>query len=316
MSVELTPPHGPGETPPPVPGGHAEGKGGGQIMKTILLALTSLIVGVGVGYGVGLRHAGPAAVDTPAVTFKDRRLSVTYGNLGPSLLEAGAIDIDRLAEELEARGTPLSTAQRRLLREGGDDTIELRRDNALFLLDFFWALGLTNRNPVLTRGPMTFAGEAQVGRYASTAGWTLGAKPANELFASIPLVTLTAEEQERLARVAQAVYRPCCDNSTYFPDCNHGMAMLGMLTVLAAGGADESQMFQAAASANAAWYPRQYREIAVYVKSISGTEMADVDPRKLVGRQVASGSGFQGVHGALEAAGLLDTVPSDGVSAC
>ena len=30
-------------------------------------------------------------------------------------------------------------------------------------------------------------------------------------------------------KIAKGIYRPCCNNSTYFPDCNHGMAMLGLL---------------------------------------------------------------------------------------
>ena len=47
-------------------------------------------------------------------------------------------------------------------------------------------------------------------------------------------------------RAAPFVYRPCCDNATHFPDCNHGMAMLGLLELMAAQGASEEEMFAAA----------------------------------------------------------------------
>ena len=82
-------------------------------------------------------------------------------------------------------------------------------------------------------------GPTRSAHYASTGGWTLAAKPIMEVFASLPLIKLTAEQQERLQKVAEATYRPCCGNSTAFPDCNHGMAMLGMLELMAANDASE-----------------------------------------------------------------------------
>jgi hypothetical protein len=49
------------------------------------------------------------------------------------------------------------------------------------------------------------------------------------------LIPLTAEQQALVEEVAAEIYRPCCNNSTLFPDCNHGMAMLGFLELLACG---------------------------------------------------------------------------------
>lgn len=37
----------------------------------------------------------------------------------------------------------------------------------------------------------------------------------------------------KVEEVAAAVYRPCCNNHTPFPGCNHGMAMLGLLELMA-----------------------------------------------------------------------------------
>lgn len=283
-------------------------------MRSRWTVLSALLLGLGGGYLLGLRHgAAPGVSPTlPAAVT----LPVRYGDLGPGLLQVGAIDPERLADELAGRGRPLSEAQRRLLKEGGDDAIQVDRDNGLFLLDLFWALGLTNRNPILTRGPMARSGGLEIGRFASTGGWKLGAKPSTELYASEPLVELTAAEQARLARVAHRVYRPCCDNPADFPDCNHGMAMLGMLTLLASGGSTEAQMFGAAAAANAVWYPQQYGELAVHFEAMKGTAIRDIDPRRLVSREVASGSGFRAVHESLAAAGLLAPAPSAGGSAC
>lgn len=37
----------------------------------------------------------------------------------------------------------------------------------------------------------------------------------------------------KVEEVAAAVYRPCCNSHTPFPGCNHGMAMLGLLELMA-----------------------------------------------------------------------------------
>lgn len=285
--------------------------------RTLLLASAMFVAGWGTGYVTGVGRTGPTP---PGTGLQERfgryRLPVRYGDLGPKLLEAGAIDVDRLVAQLGALGVPATEDQLARLREGSDDAIEVDGRNALFLLDVFWALGLTNRSPVLTEGPMMRYGENGVVRFASTGGWRLGARPVTELYGSTELVSLTDAQYERLERVAREVYRPCCDNPASFPDCNHGMAMLGMLTTLAAVDVDESAMFEAAAAANAAWYPQQYRDLAVWFDAVDGIGIDDVEARRLVAREVASGSGYRTVRQGLASAGLLAPALGGGVSAC
>ena len=36
--------------------------------------------------------------------------------------------------------------------------------------------------------------------------------------------------------IAKNAYRSCCDNSTFFQDCNHGWALLGLLQLGAGQG--------------------------------------------------------------------------------
>lgn len=285
-------------------------------MRTLVLGVVALLVGWTGGYLMGAaRSAGPGG-SSPATPPEAHRLPMRYGDLGPRLLDAGVIDVDRMAVELARRGAPMTEAQRRLLLVGGRDHVEISPGNGLFLLDFFWAVGLANRNPILTEGPMMALGKEQMVRFASTGGWRLGTKPVEELYAHLPLVPLTPDQLARLERVARAVYRPCCDNPAHFPDCNHGMAMLGMLTLLAGDGADEARMFEAAAAANAVWYPRQYRELAAWIEVTEDRETDEVEPRRLVSRELASGSGFQVVRRALSAAGMSRPAPGGAVSAC
>ena len=42
-------------------------------------------------------------------------------------------------------------------------------------------------------------------------------------------MNLTRSKEALVDKVTQNIYRPCCNNSNYFPDCNHGMAMLGSM---------------------------------------------------------------------------------------
>lgn len=241
-------------------------------------------------------------------------LPVAFGDLGPQLLEIGAIDYERFVQRYEQANRPLSEEQKAILQKGSNKPVVFERDNAYFLLNFFWAVGLANQNPLLEQGPMMQFGPEGVGRFASTGGWTLGTRPATEFYSSAPLISLTAEQQARLEEVAQAVYRPCCNNPTAFPDCNHGMAMLGLLELLAAQGATADEMFEAAKYANAYWFPQQMSDVAAYFEATEGLSFAEVDGRQATGRDTFSAAGFRSVRQWLADNGLLEQVPGQGGS--
>jgi hypothetical protein len=241
-------------------------------------------------------------------------LPVRYNDIGPRLLDTGAIDYWRFSDLYAQSGNPLSVAHRHILTEGSDEPIRINADNSHFLLNFLWALGLANRNPVLTEGPMVQNGENGIGGYASTGGWTLGSKPATELYASQLLIHLTPEQQARVEEVAALVYRPCCGNPTLFPDCNHGMAMLGLLELMASQGASSEEMLTAAKQVNVYWFPQQTLELAVFFKLAQGTDYADIPPQTAVGIDHFSYSGYSAVSQWLDRNGLLDQLSGSGVS--
>ena len=239
-------------------------------------------------------------------------LSVRYGNLGPRLIESGVIDYDAFAAVFQDGGDALTPDQIKILRQGDDQPIVITAGDAHFLLNFFWAVGLANKNSILTQGPMVQNSAGRIEAFASTGGWTLGTKPVTDLYASVDLIPLTAEQQKRVEEVAAGVYRPCCGNPTIFPDCNHGMAMLGLLELMASQDASIDEMYQAAKYVNAYWFPQQALEAALYLKATSNTDFAQADPRVVVGRGMFSGQGAQQVHAALSAQGLLPAEPGSG----
>ncbi|HEX9597607.1 MAG TPA: hypothetical protein VF982_12055, partial [Anaerolineales bacterium] len=237
-----------------------------------------------------------------------------FGDLGPRLLEAGAIDLDRFTQVYENAGQPLTQTQLEILTQVSEQPIVIDQDNAYFLLNLFWAFGLTNANPILLEGPMVQYAQGDISSFASTGGWTLGDLPGSELYASVSIVELTAEQQALVEKVAAAVYRPCCDNPTHFPDCNHGMAMLGLFEWMAAQGATESDLFEAAKYFNAYWFPQQTLEIAKIFQVAEELAFSNAPAYRVVGPQFASGSGFSQVHAWLVDNGQLEQAPRQGGS--
>lgn len=299
-------------------------------MKTALKALVLLVIfitGFGGGYFTGRisvkmdasrkesENANKIKELVDEINPPDGYLiPAILGDVGPQLLAAGGIDFDAFSALYEQGGRPLNEQQIALLKTGDNEQIVINQDNAQFLLNFFWALGLTNLNQVLTEGPMMVNAQGQIGNYASTGGWTLGTKPATDLYASTQIVSLTAEQQAHLAEVVSAVYRPCCDNPTHFPDCNHGMAMLGLLELMASQNASVDEMFEAAKYVNAFWFPQQMLETAMYFDATQNINFTDADARLVVGQTAFSGSGFRSIHQWLAANGLLQQAPSSGGS--
>ncbi|MBI2278686.1 MAG: hypothetical protein HYU81_01320 [Candidatus Brennerbacteria bacterium] len=176
-------------------------------------------------------------------------------------------------------------------------------------LNVLWAFGLANENPILTEGPMMDVRYGGAGNFASTGGWTLAKGSAMDHYAMHRFVTLTEGEQELVERVSKNIYRPCCGNSTYFPDCNHGMAMLGLLELLAAQGVDESGMYRAALAMNAEWFPDTYDAIGRYFEA-RGVARKDIDPKIALGADFSSATGYARVLAEVE------PLPSRGGGSC
>lgn len=239
-------------------------------------------------------------------------LPVKYGDVGPQLISSGAIDQKGFDQVFEQAGQPLSQQELEILTKGSSEQVVINQQNARFLLNYFWALGLVNKNAILDKGTIQSASKGIIEGYASTGGWTLGTKPVTALFSSTEILTLDPDQQRRVEDVAKTVYRPCCDNPTYFPDCNHGMAMLGLLELMASQNASVDEMYTAAKNVNAFWFPQQTLEQALYFKASKNQDYAAIDARDIVSVKYSSGSGFQQTHQWLAQNGLLDKGPKSG----
>lgn len=258
------------------------------------LLLSALIVGVGWVYREGRRALPPpeaaATVVRTLLPVEGVALPVRMGDLGPRLIAAGVIDAEKFETLYRTRGG-LAPSEKELLYGGNEASLRIDARNAPVLLNLLWAFGLANKNPILEEGEMADPRYGGADRFASTGGWTLAKGDAMDHYSAHSFITLTEAQQELVERVSKNVYRPCCGNATHFPDCNHGMAMLGLLELMAAQGADEAAMYRAALAVNSYWFPDQYRTIAAYLKE-RGTAWEEADPQTLLGYDFSSGEGF------------------------
>ena len=220
-------------------------------------------------------------------------LLVRWGDLGRKMVDAGVIDAKKF-EEVYANSGGLDEESKKLLYAGDNGNLKITEKNAGVVLNLLWALGLGNKNEILDSGPMKDPRYGGAGNFASTGGWTIAKGNAMEHYSLHPFIILTKEQEELVKRVSQNIYRPCCGNSTYFPDCNHGMAMLALLELMASQGAGEDQMYSAALVVNSYWFPEQYATIAKYF-SQQGVPWDKVDSKKALAADVSSSAGYQNI---------------------
>ncbi len=229
-------------------------------------------------------------------------IPVKWGELGAQLIKAGVIDAKKF-EDIYAQRGGLSEPEKNLLIANDNGNIKITQQNSAVLLNLLWALGLGNKNAILDTGPMVDKQYGGAGKFASTGGWSLAVGDAMKHYSKHSFISLTPDQQQLVSRVSQNIYRPCCDNSTYFPDCNHGMAMLGLLELMAAQGINEADMYKYALSVNAYWFPDTYVNIAKYMAK-QGTSWDKVNPKEVLGQAYSSATGYRKILSQIEPAQL------------
>ncbi|MBI4160399.1 MAG: hypothetical protein HY506_00635 [Candidatus Yanofskybacteria bacterium] len=219
-------------------------------------------------------------------------LPAAWGDIGVRLVKEGVIDIKKFRKLYESRGG-FGEYEKNILSETNNGNLKITKENSNFLLNVLWALGLGNQNIILDSGPMTdkkYGGDPS--QFASTGGWTLAEGSPMNHYSGHHFLNLTPSQQESVARVSQNIYRPCCGNSTHFPDCNHGMAMLGLLELMASQGVTEEEMYKAALAVNAFWFPDTYLTIAKFLEG-KGLSWDGVEPKTILGANFSSASGYR-----------------------
>lgn len=225
-------------------------------------------------------------------------IPIMWGDIGKRLVEIGVIDEEKFASLF--RSGPISGADssyEEILAGEYDGNIVLTQENSRFVLNTLWALGLAQRSQVLDEMKQEYP---QVANLAATGGWTIGKASAMEYYGNHDLVDLTPQQQELVKQIAENIYRPCCNNHTAFADCNHGMAMLGLVELMVANGNTEEEIYDTALAVNSVWFPDTYLTIAKYMEKERDLAWEDVDSKEALSAEFSSGSGFRQVLAQVE----------------
>ena len=249
-----------------------------------------------------------AANVLPADGYQSR---VVLGDSIIKLVREGVIEPEKL-EAIYAQRGGIPEELKDALSKPSYRPILLTRKNAGVYVNLLWPLGLANRMAANKDSPLN--GPSRLS-FASTGGWNLGRKTNGGVyFNKFPIVRLTAGQEALVAKVARHTYRPCCNNSTFFQDCNHGSALLGLLALGAAQGLNEKELYREALAFNAFWFPNNYVHTALYFKAVRNIQWQDVDAREVMSADFSSASGWQtNVAGELARRGLL---PEQGDAGC
>jgi hypothetical protein len=203
------------------------------------------------------------------------------------LVRHGAIDLGKFFG-LQRNGVRMAGDLSHVLSDPSEKPIRLTRENVAVYVDLLWPIGLANR--LIGNFSSPLAGQS-VGNFASTAGWTLGDRNEGaEYFDRFPIVDMTPSQEALAIRVAKTTFRPCCDNSSFFQDCNHGSALYGLVQLGASQGLQELELYREALAFNSFAFEPYYVRTALFFAVARGVAWRDVDPKAVMGAEYSSGS--------------------------
>ena len=280
----------------------------------LLLVLITLLLGIGIGIatpqGMIRSMITKNTIKLPEQTA-GTDLSTSYGKLqqevvpaegytvrldwgdtGGKLVEAGGIDLARYQEIYADEALRDELSYLTGAKQGG---ITITPENAHFWVNTLWALGLSQQSDVLDNGIMGTQYKDTIGNFASTGGWTLGSKDAVTLYSSSAIIPLTADQQRIVTEISSNIYRPCCGNPTSFPDCNHGMAILGLVELMVSQNFSEEEIYHAALAFNSYWFPQTYIDLAYFFQTTEQAPWRDVDAKRALSKDFSSAGGYASV---------------------
>ncbi|MBI2031704.1 MAG: hypothetical protein HYT08_03760 [Candidatus Levybacteria bacterium] len=268
------------------------------ILPLLFLVLVSFTLGVYIGQ-VSINNSKKSLVDKSSgidltklqeevIPQKGYDIKIHWGNLGKRMIEDGVIDETKLAKAVTG-SDKLPEDLKKYLNGEDIKKITLNQNNAQFWVDVLWGLGLANKNEILDKGPMQEGGNTA--NFASTGGYTIGVKAPMEFYSKFFYIQLSEKQQKFVREIAENVYRPCCGNSTAFPDCNHGMAALGLIELMVSQNKSKEEIYKTILAFNSYWFPQTYLDISYhFVKN--GRNYGDVNPQEILSKTFSSAMGY------------------------
>lgn len=275
---------------------------GGLTRRGFLVSLSAILGSCGPASAVELLPIQPSDLEPPGpFRFTDPLPDVTeevipragittgvaFGRSIQTLIAAGVLS----REKFRGSETELPDWVEKILAGPSDEPIVFSGPTARYLVDLLWPLGLANKAAFNEKSPIS---TLQISHFASTSGWTLGREQNGYVyFNKVDAVRMTDQQQAMVLEVAANTYRPCCDNSTFYQDCNHGSALLGLLELAASQGTTLEGLYGIALTANSYWFPDNYTKTALYFLHFYRRSWRTLDPKLVLGSDFSSLSGWE-----------------------
>lgn len=225
------------------------------------------------------------------LTKEGRTIPLSFQSSVKKLAEEGVIDLKKWNMLYSRRGLEVPDRIEKAFFSYSQEPIKFNAVSAPFLLNILWALGISNKTKFNEQSPLQ---GKKMARFASTGGWILGKnKNGGTYFNQVANISLNGEQERLVFETARNIYRPCCNNSTFFQDCNHGSAMLGLLELGASQGKGEEDLYVSALTANIYWFPETYLKMGLYFEEIEGKSLKDIPSQRLLSREFSSAYGFK-----------------------
>jgi hypothetical protein len=222
---------------------------------------------------------------TPAQGFTT---NVKWNGVVSKMIKQGALDPVKLASLLKQRyGQDIKPEWREVL-DGKNTNLEINSDNAVFMMYLLWTIAKDNNNQILVDSP--FAN--------SFTNYDIGVGASG--YGGADLLSLSPEQQQIAKEVAENANRPCCNNSTAWPDCSHGFAALGLVELMASQDFNKAEIFDTFVKFNSFWFPQTYVNNALYFKLAQGKNWSQVDKEVVAGKDYSSLSGASKVKNYLK----------------
>ncbi len=214
---------------------------------------------------------------------------IVLGDIIPRLVSYGVIDMTKMQQLYDGRGG-IPKDEMSILTKPSYSKLTINGNNTNWIVNLLWAIGLSNNMEINKQSPVY---GPNVNNFASTGGWQLGKEEnGGAYFNKFPLIKLTDSQQKRVKMIADNTYRPCCNNSTFFQDCNHGSAAMALIELGVSQGLSDKEIYKTLLAFNSFWFPSNYNEIALYFNVIKNTDWQNVDPKLALSKDYSSISGW------------------------
>jgi len=242
------------------------------------------------------------------------QLEISFGDSIQRLVDAGAIFPWKFKKVYDKRGG-LPQWVEELFTQASSQPITVSAQTAPFLLNLLWPLGMATKTLFNEKSELN---SPRLANFASTGGWTLGqAKDGggHYYFNNVSSIDLTSKQEKTVLEIAENSYRPCCNNSTFFQDCNHGSALLGLYELAASQGAGSDELYALGRTANSFWYPEKYLETAYFFQKLKNQSWNQVNGKTILAKQYSSIEGWnKNIHQPMVDAGFLASARRSGVN--